>query len=91
MKIVIATYSFKGTLSIQEACKIIAETIVKHQPNIGLGGQEIENVQEIIPPAYQYSLNIEVLSDVTNPLLGQTGLQRYMVPKKEPRLQLRDS
>lgn len=50
--------------------------------SIGLGGQEIEKIETIIPPAEKIECKIKVLSDVTSPLCGELGATRTFGPQK---------
>jgi glycerate kinase len=53
----------------------------KNQP-IGLGGEYLEKIEKIIPPADTLRCRIKVLSDVSNPLYGPNGAAEIFGPQK---------
>jgi glycerate kinase len=49
---------------------------------VSLNGRGLGQIAKIIPPAEQKTLEVEVLCDVTNPLLGAEGAARIYGPQK---------
>ncbi len=48
----------------------------------GLGGEELEKIEKIIPPQHAFPCPVTVLSDVTNPLCGPNGAAEVFGPQK---------
>jgi glycerate kinase len=49
---------------------------------VSLSGRGMGQIAKIIPPAKQKTIEVEVLCDVTNPLLGAEGAARIYAPQK---------
>lgn len=49
---------------------------------IGLGGGEVERIENIIPPSGRIGCRVKVLSDVDNPLCGPRGAAEVFGPQK---------
>ena len=54
----------------------------KNGQSIGLGGDELEKIESIIPPDKPFNRTIKVLSDVDNPLYGPNGAAELFGPQK---------
>lgn len=50
--------------------------------SIAFGGAELEKIRTIVPPGMKFPVPVDVLCDVTNPLLGPTGAARMFGPQK---------
>jgi glycerate kinase len=54
----------------------------EHGQCIGLGGGEIKNIKDIIPPDKKIDVKVKVLCDVDNPLYGPNGAAVIFGPQK---------
>jgi glycerate kinase len=48
----------------------------------GLGGEELEKIERIVPPQHPFPCPVTVLSDVNNPLCGPNGAAEVFGPQK---------
>ena len=59
----------------------LASLFARGEPTV-YRGAELEKIRTIVPPGMMFSVPVDVLCDVTNPLLGPTGAARTFGPQK---------